>query len=161
MAMNKTHAPVAQKSVLGMLIDDHREVQALFKEFKSAKDDAKKDEIVRAACMALTAHAEIEEKHFYPYLRAADPETFGDLLDEAKVEHGSAKDLIAQLKNMQPGDDLYDARFTVLGEFTNHHVKEEEDELFPKTISKDIDLRDLAAPMMETKKQSMAAQKMK
>lgn len=161
MAMNKTHVPAAQKSVLGMLIDDHREVQAMFKAFKSAKDDAKKNEIVQGACMALTAHAEIEEKHFYPYLRDADPKTFGDLLDEAKVEHGSAKDLIAQLKRMQPGDDLYDARFTVLGEFTNHHIKEEEDELFPKTISKDIDLRELAAPMMETKKQSMAAQKTK
>ncbi|NYT75653.1 hemerythrin domain-containing protein [Alcaligenaceae bacterium] len=159
MAMNKTHAPAAQKSVLGMLIDDHREVQTLFKEFKSVKDDAKKNQIVQHACMALTAHAEIEEKHFYPFLRKADPDTFGDMLDEGKVEHGSAKDLIALLKKMKPGDDLYDARFTVLGEFTNHHITEEEDEMFSKVVSKDIDLRELEAPMLETKKQSMAAQK--
>lgn len=151
MAMNKSHAPAAQKGVLGMLIDDHREVQQLFKKFKSAKDDAEKQEIVERACMALTAHTQIEEQHFYPFLRDCDPKTFGSLLDEAKVEHASAKDLIAQLQDMQPGDDLYEAHFVVLGEYTNHHITEEEDELFPKVIERDIDLRELAGPMQDTK----------
>lgn len=156
MAMNKSHAPAAQKSVLGMLIEDHREVQKLFKDFKSAKDSAKKEEMVRHACMALTAHTEIEEQHFYPFLREADPKAFGSLLDEAKVEHASAKDLVEQLKSMKPGDDLYDAYFTVLGEYTNHHITEEEDELFPKVIEKEIDLRELEAPMQKTKEAIMA-----
>jgi len=123
MAMNKSHVPAAQKGVLGMLIDDHREAQKLFKDFKSAKEDSRKDEIVRHACTALTAHTRIEEEHFYPFLRDADPEAFGSLLDEAKVEHASAKDLIAQLQAMQPGDELYDAHFTVLGEYTTDHGK--------------------------------------
>ncbi len=152
MAMNKTHAPAAQKGVLGMLIDDHREVQKLFKEFESAKDATKKEQLVQQACTSLTAHTEIEEQHFYPFLRDADPETFGSLLDEATVEHSSSKELIAQLQNMKPGDELYDARFTVLGEYTNHHITEEEDELFPKVIDKKLDLRELEAPMQETKK---------
>ena len=156
MAMNKTHAPAAQKSVLGLLIDEHRDVQKLFKEFGSVKDDAKKEEIVRHACTALTAHTEIEEQHLYPFLRDADPDAFGSLLDEAKVEHASGKNLIAQLEKMKPGDDLYEARFLVLGEYTNHHITEEEDELFPKIIDKAIDLRELEAPMLETKEAILA-----
>ncbi|NYT36946.1 hemerythrin domain-containing protein [Allopusillimonas soli] len=154
--MNKSHVPAAQRSVLGMLIDDHREAQKLFKEFKSAKDSAAREEIVKQACMALTAHTEIEEQHFYPLLRDADPKAFGSLLNEAKVEHASAKDLISQLQAMKPADDLYEAHFTVLGEYTNHHITEEEDELFPKVIEKDIDLRHLEAPMQETKEQVLA-----
>lgn len=155
MAMNKTHVPAAQKGAIGMLIDDHREVQKLFKDFKSAKDPGEKEEIVRHACMALTAHTEIEERHFYPHLRDADPKAFGSLLDEAKVEHASSKALIAQLKRMKPGDDLYEAHFTVLGEYTNHHITEEEDELFPKVISKDLDLRGLETPMQQTKERML------
>ena len=157
MAMNKSHAPVPQKGVLGMLIDDHREAQQLFKAFKSAKDAAEKADIVRKACTALTAHTRIEEEHFYPFLRDASPETFGGLLDEATVEHASAKDLIAQLQAMKPTDDLYDAHFIVLGEYTNHHITEEEDELFAKVIDKATDLRPLEAPMAETKRQAMRA----
>src|SRR5690554_3964110 len=157
MAMNKTHAPAAQRGVLGMLIDDHREVQKLFKEFESAKDDVQKEKIVRHACAALTAHTEIEEQYLYPFLRDADPEDFGSLLNEAKVEHASSKSLVKKLEQMKPGDDLYDAHFTVLGEYTNHHITEEEDELFPKVIKKEIDLRELEAPMLETKEAILAS----
>jgi hemerythrin superfamily protein len=157
MAMNKSHAPASQKGVLGMLIDDHREAQKLFKDFKSAEDDRSKEEIVRDACSALTAHTKIEEEHFYPFLREADPETFGSLLDEARVEHASAKELIARLQAMKSADDLYDAHFTVLGEYTNHHITEEEDELFKKVIDKDIDLRELEEPMQDTRRQALSA----
>ena len=151
MAMNKSHLTAAQKGVIGMLIDDHREVQKIFKAFESEEDTSKKQEMVIEACTSLTAHAEIEEKHFYPFLRDADPEKFGDLLNEAEVEHASAKDLIAQLMQMSPEDELYDAKFTVLGEYTNHHITEEEDELFPEVAKGKYDLRELEAPMLETK----------
>lgn len=157
MAMNKSHAPAAQKGVLGMLIDDHREAQQLFKDFKSARDDGRKAEIGRHTCTALTAHTKIEEEHFYPFLREADPDAFGSLLDEAEVEHASAKDLIAQLGAMNPGDALYDAHFTVLGEYTNHHIAEEEDELFRQVIEKEVDLRTLEKPMEDTKRRALAA----
>lgn len=151
MAMNKSHLTNAQKGVLGMLIDDHRKVQKIFKAFESESDPRKKQEMVQEACTDLTAHAEIEERHFYPFLRKTDPEKFGDLLDEAVVEHASAKDLIAQLAQMNPDDELYDARFTVLGEYTNHHITEEEDELFPQVAKGEYDLRELEAPMRETR----------
>lgn len=107
--------------------------------------------MVTEACNELTVHAEIEEQIFYPFLREQNPDEFADLLNEAKVEHASAKDLITQLSTMGPEDELYDAKFTVLGEYVAHHVTEEEDELFPKIISQKIDLRDLQEPMNSLK----------
>jgi hemerythrin-like domain-containing protein len=153
--MNKSEIPAAQKAVLGMLMDDHRKVKKLFKDFKSEKDASRKEEIVREACTELTVHAELEEQQFYPFLREQDEKTFGDLLNEAKVEHASAKDLIAQLLEMGPSDELYDARFTVLGEYVNHHITEEEDELFVKIISKRVDLKELEPVLRELKQDLM------
>lgn len=153
--MNKSEIPAGQKAVLGMLMDDHRKVKKLFKEFKSEKDEARKEEIVREACTELTVHAELEEQEFYPFLREQDEKTFGDLLDEAKVEHESAKQLIAQLLEMSPEDELYDAKFIVLGEYVSHHITEEEDELFTKIISKKVDLKELEPVMTELKQDLM------
>lgn len=153
--MNKSEIPAGQKAVLGMLMDDHRKVKKLFKEFKSEKDEARKEEIVREACTELTVHAELEEQEFYPFLREQDEKTFGDLLNEAKVEHESAKQLIAQLLEMSPEDELYDAKFIVLAEYVSHHITEEEDELFAKIISKKVDLKELEPVMTELKQDLM------
>jgi hemerythrin superfamily protein len=154
--MNKSEIPAAQKGVLSMLMDDHRKVKKLFKDFEKEKDASKKEAMVREACMELTVHAQIEEELFYPFLREQDPKVFGDLLNEALVEHASAKDLISQLEAADPTDELYDAKFTVLGEYVNHHVEEEEDQLFVKVISKKIDLRELL-PELEQRKESLMA----
>lgn len=135
-----------------MLIDDHRMVEKIFKDFESEKNSKRRHKMVTEACNALTVHADLEEQIFYPFLREQDPEEFSDLLNEAKVEHASAKDLIAQLSAMSPDDELYDAKFTVLGEYVSHHVQEEEDELFPKIIELKIDLRALHEPMLEQRK---------
>ena len=85
-------------------------------------------------CEMLTVHATIEEELLYPAARDVLDEA--DLVDEAAVEHASAKDLIAQIQGMQPADELYDAKVTVLGEYIDHHVKEEEKEMFG--IQRDI-----------------------
>ena len=66
-----------------------------------------------------------------------------NLLDEAEVEHATAKDLIDQIQSMDPTDELYDAKVKVLGEYVNHHVQEEEGELFPRCQDADIDLEEL------------------
>ncbi|HWK70225.1 hemerythrin domain-containing protein [Pollutimonas sp. M17] len=154
--MNKSEIPAAQKAALSLLLDDHKKVKKIFKDFEKEKDSGAKQKMVEEACTELTIHTKIEEEKFYPYLRDQNPEAFGDLLDEALVEHASAKELIAQLQGMGPDDDLYDAKFTVLGEYVNHHVTEEEDELFPKVISKKIDLKELAQEM-ESLKQELAS----
>ena len=99
----------------------------------------------------------LKSRCFIHFLREQNPDEFGDLLNEAKVEHASAKDLIAQLSTMKPEDELFDAKFTVLGEYVSHHVQEEEDELFEKIIAKKIDLRELIEPL-QNMKESLAVE---
>jgi len=96
----------------------------------------------------LTIHATCEEEIFYPAVREAIDDM--DLMDEADVEHASAKDLIAQLEAAGPQDDHYDAKVTVLGEMIDHHVKEEEGEMFPKA-SKAIDTEAVGAELAARK----------
>ena len=78
-----------------------------------------------------------------------------DLLDEAEVEHASAKDLIAQISSMSPDEELYDAKVTVLGEYVKHHVKEEEDEIFPKAKKAGVDMEELGNLLAERKQELM------
>ena len=127
---------------LDMLMEDHERVTEMFEEYESTKDDedeGDKVERVQEICLELTIHATIEEEIFYPAARQALGDDGKDLLDEAEVEHASAKDLIVQLSEAQPGDDLYDAKVKVLGEYVKHHVAEEEGELFPKLRDGDFD----------------------
>jgi hypothetical protein len=148
------------QDAIALLIEDHKKVQAMFKAFEKLKEDEASDEekaeIVQQTCQELTVHAEIEEEIFYPAARNALDEEDADLLDEAEVEHASAKDLIEQLEVMEPGDELYDAKFTVLGEYINHHIKEEQDELFPKVRKTDLDIQELGADLAERKQELMA-----
>ena len=129
---------------IALLISEHREVNELFKQFEELGDraKAKKKKIVDAVCTALTVHAQIEEEIFYPAVRASVKDA-DDLVDEAAVEHASAKDLIAQLKSMSPSDDLYDAKVAVLGEYIEHHVKQEETEMFVMVKNTKLDLQRL------------------
>ena len=98
-----------------MLRDDHKRVSAMFNLFRKMMDkssDAAKQKLVTQICGELTVHTTLEEKIFYPAARAALAKTGEDLLDEAEVEHASAKDLIAQLESASPGEDLYGAKVT-------------------------------------------------
>jgi hemerythrin superfamily protein len=140
-----------------LLMADHKEVKTLFKQYdKLAKGegaDEEKQAIAEEICTMLTVHATVEEEIFYPAAREAMDEQ--DLLDEAEVEHASAKDLIAQIRGMSPADELYDAKVKVLGEYVDHHVQEEEKELFPKVRKADLDLKQLGAAMEARKQQLM------
>ena len=137
---------------------DNERVAKLFEQFEKLKqkggDDDSKDEIVNHICAELSIHAQIEEEIFYPVVR--DSLDADDLLDEAEVEHAGAKDLIAQLESMQPSDPLYDAKVIVLGEYIKHHVKEEQDEMFPKVKKAKIELRALGDELMQRKQELMA-----
>ncbi|HET9160794.1 MAG TPA: hemerythrin domain-containing protein [Caulobacteraceae bacterium] len=128
------------QDAIALLKADHKEVDQMFKQFESAKADSRKQTLVAKIVMALKVHTQIEEEIFYPACRG---EIDDDMLDEAKVEHQSAKDLIAQIEGMQVGEELYDAKVTVLGEYIRHHVKEEEGEMFPEVRKTDLDLKAL------------------
>ena len=147
----------ARPDATTLLAKDHKDVKALFKRYeklsKAEADGSERQALAEQICEMLTAHATIEEEIFYPAVRAADVDE--DLLDEAAVEHASAKDLIAQIQSMSPEDDLYDAKVTVLGEYINHHVQEEEGEMFPKCRKADMDLAELAQQLSERKAELM------
>jgi hemerythrin superfamily protein len=156
----KTRQQAARKSgapgdAISLLKADHREVKGWFDDYEDAEDDAEKAALSANICAALKVHTQIEEEIFYPAARAATGDN--DLLDEAKVEHAGAKDLIAQIEAMNVGDDLYDAKVKVLGEQIKHHVEEEETELFPEALEAKMDLKalgeQLAARKMELMKQ--------
>jgi hemerythrin superfamily protein len=155
MPQERTKATQSSKvDAITLLTQDHRDVEKLFKEFEKAKkneDDGAKAEVVKRVCIALTAHAEIEEEIFYPAVRRETDEE--DMMDEAEVEHGSIKELVASLEEMEPSDDLYDAKMTVLAEYVKHHVKEEEGEMFPKVKKRKLDLSTLGTEMMERKRE--------
>jgi hemerythrin superfamily protein len=104
--------------------------------------------------MELTVHALAEEEVFYPVARRAISDD--DMMNEADVEHDSAKDLIAQIQSMSSNDEMYDAKVTVLGEYIDHHVKEEENEMFPKVRKAKVDLEELGMQLMMIKEQIMA-----
>lgn len=160
---SKTSARGSAPDAVQLLTTDHKEVKALFKEYdklvEQDKGDEEKEALARQICLMLTVHATIEEELFYPAARDAIEEV--DLLDEAEVEHGSAKELIAQIESMKPSESLYDARVKVLGEYVSHHVKEEEGELFPKVKKAKLDLAALGEAIAARKKDlipEMAAQ---
>lgn len=134
-------AAAKQQDVLALLKQDHANVKAMFEQYEELGDRAfaSKQKLAGEICLELTRHATAEEEIFYPAVRAAARDN-EDLIDEATVEHASAKDLIAQIMAADPHDDLYDAKVKVLKEYILHHVKEEEGEMFPKAKRAGLDL---------------------
>jgi hemerythrin superfamily protein len=140
---------------IALLKADHKLVKDLFKQAGKLKDGQEKNRIVQKICDELTVHTAIEEEIFYPAVRAAIDDE--DLMDEADIEHAGAKELIAQLRKLKPGDDHYDARVTVLGEQIDHHVKEEHEEMFPKARKSDVDLKVLGDQLRQRKAELTAS----
>jgi len=139
-AKSRTSSPV---DALALLRADHKTVADLFAEFEKRKarlDVAKKRELAGRICGGLTVHATIEEEIFYPAVREHCPDA-GDLLDEADVEHGSLKELISHIESGAGDDGHFEAQVKVLGEYVKHHVREEQNELFPLVRASDLDLR--------------------
>jgi hemerythrin superfamily protein len=149
-----TETATRSMDALALLKADHRKVEELFSEFEGARRADQKARIVKQICLELTVHAALEEQEFYPVAREAldDDE---DLVDEANVEHASLKWLIAQLEGATPDTELYAAKVTVLKEYVQHHVKEEEKEMFPKLKKTELDLKALGEKMAETKVELM------
>src|SRR5262245_1506912 len=116
----------SEHEAIAQLTEDHARVKKLFKQYeKLAKDEAEeseRQELASMICAELTAHSTAEEEIFYPAAREVLDEP--DLIDEAEVEHASAKDLIAQIQDSSPDDPQFDAKVKVLGEYINHHVQE-------------------------------------
>lgn len=145
---------LAPTEAIAMLRADHKKVSSLFDAFEKTKSAARKKKIVSEICLELTVHTTLEEELFYPAVKAALKDH--ELIPEANVEHGSVKDLIAQVRDVEPGGEMYDARVRVMGEFVKHHVKEEQNEMFPKAKKTNLDLIALGAQMAARKADLMA-----
>ncbi len=146
-------AETKTQDALALLKEDHRKVEKLFKDYESAKGEGRKEKLARQISLELTIHTTIEEEIFYPACKGKIDE---DLLKEAYVEHDAAKLLMAEIEagNGQ-SDDFFDAKVQVLGEQIDHHVKEEEDELFPEVRKADIDTKALAEQLAARKRELM------
>jgi hemerythrin superfamily protein len=147
-----------EQDAVTLLSADHAEVKQLFERYRQlvegSADEDRRGQLAGEICSALTVHAEIEEDIFYPAMREALDDEL--LLDQAEVENAAARELIEQIESMDPGDALYDAKVLVLGEYIDHHVQEEENEIFPQAEKSGIDLDMLGADLGERKRELMS-----
>jgi hemerythrin superfamily protein len=158
MTATKTIAPdkakPAPKDAIALLKADHEAVSQMFAEYEKTRSVPKKKALVAEICTALSVHAQIEEEIFYPTVKTALKDKL--LVPEATVEHASVKDLIAQLEGVEPDGEMYDAKVKVLSEYVKHHVKEEQNEMFPKVKSSSLDMVKLGARMAARKDELLA-----
>lgn len=151
---SRARKSAAPRDALALLRADHQLVQELFDKFEKTRAEERKSALAEQICKELTVHAQIEEEILYPAAREAIRDE--DLIHEATVEHQSAKDLIAQIEAGDPGDELFDAKVKVLGEYVKHHVREEQNELFPQVRKTKLDLKELGQRLMARKEELMA-----
>jgi hemerythrin superfamily protein len=124
-----------------MLKQQHREVEKLFEELEAGKSAGAKRKTFNELADALAVHATIEERHFYPGVKQKQTE---DILLESVEEHLEIKRAIADLLQLEPDEDTFEAKVKVLQEDIEHHVEEEETELFPK-VEKLFEVEELDA----------------
>jgi hypothetical protein len=137
-----------------LLVSDHLAADKCFKHYetlaKKKAPAAQRKALAEKVCGMLKVHTRIEEEIFYPAARQAGLEDM--MMNEAYIEHASAKELIAQIEAGAPDSDYYDAKVKVLGDYIGHHVLEEHTEMFPKCRRSKMDLVDLAQRMAVRKK---------
>ena len=137
-----------------LLRNDHRTVEGLFKKFEKAGPNAHKTkkDLVEKIIEELSIHAAIEEQVLYPAARKAVPDASDEVL-EALEEHHIVKWVLSELDGMEPTDERFQAKVTVLIENVRHHVEEEEDDLFPqlRKAMKRKELEELAQAMEKAK----------
>jgi hemerythrin superfamily protein len=144
------------QDAVSVLKSDHRNVEILFEKYE-ATDQGAKAELAKQICTELIVHTQLEEELFYPACREKDVED--DLLNEAQVEHDSAKVLIKELITQTPDNEYYDAKVKVLGEYIKHHVSEEEkpsDGIFAKAQEAGVDMIALGQRIQQRKGELMA-----
>ena len=146
--------PKAQEAT-AMLRADHKHVSSLFELYEAARSPAKKKDLVASICTELSVHAQVEEEIFYPAVKQALKDH--QLVPEASVEHATLKDLIAQVKGIEPDGEMFDAKIKVLSEYVKHHVKEEQEEMFPKARETNLDMVALGAKMATRKEELLAS----
>jgi len=145
----------AYEDAIDLLDADHKAVKKMFIDYDALCEDGasagERQALAEKICMALTVHAQIEEEIFYPAVRKA---TDSDALMEAALaEHAQAKKLIARIQGMKASSADYDATVQELAKTIDQHVLEEREQIFLQAKNAALDLRALAVPLAERKKQ--------
>lgn len=146
----------ARAEVIEMLKEDHKRVKKAFRDFSKLdpeNDSQACQQLADQICTDLQLHARLEEEVFYPAARSGMDEP--ELIEEAEVEHASAKWLIEQLRTMSPDNPRFAATVTVLGEYVKHHIKEEEGDIFEKLSRSRIEWEALLEEMHERRTELM------
>ena len=151
----KAATSAAAPEATALLRADHKRVSALFEQYEGTRSAAKKKTIVSTICHELSVHAQIEEEIFYPAVKAALKDK--EMVPEATVEHATLKELIAQVKDKEPDGEMFDAKIKVMSEYVKHHVKEEQNEMFPKAKKTRLDMNALGARMAARKEELLAS----
>ncbi len=138
-----------------LLKADHKRVSDLYEQYEKTRSNAKKRTLVASICRELSVHAQVEEEIFYPAVKAALKDK--EMVPEAHVEHASLKELIAQVRDKEPDGEMFDAKIKVMSEYTKHHVKEEQTEMFPKARKTRLDMKQLGAQIAARKEELMAS----
>lgn len=138
---NKPATSIKAQDATVLLRADHKLVSGLFEDFEKASTKAMKKKLVSKICMELSVHAQVEEEIFYPAVKQALKDH--ELVPEATVEHETLKSLIAQVEGVEPDGEMFDAKIKVLCEYVEHHVKEEQNEMFPKAKATKLDMMKL------------------
>nr|WP_295773116.1 hemerythrin domain-containing protein [Rhodoferax sp.] len=154
-----TRSVAKTQDAIAILRADHALVSGLFSQYEKTRSVPKKKALVAQICTELSVHAQVEEEIFYPAVKVALRDK--ELVPEATVEHATLKDLISQVEGKEPDGEMFDAKITVLSEYVKHHVKEEQNEMFPKAKSTKLDMADLGAQILARKEElkSQAAAK--
>jgi hemerythrin superfamily protein len=142
------------QNAIALLRADHKKVSELFAQYEKTRSPEKKRTIVAEICIELGVHSQIEEEIFYPAAKRALRDR--ELVPEALVEHASVKSLMAQVEGVKPDGEMFDAKIKVLSEFVKHHVKEEQNEIFPKAAKTKLDMNELGAQLAARKEQLLA-----
>jgi hemerythrin superfamily protein len=140
--------PTPEEDAIALLRADHDKVEDLFSsydEIKYGRSDGEKKRLVNEICREIRTHAALEEELFYPAVRAEVADD--DLMNEATVEHDSIGRLVSELETMDVADDMMNAKMHVLEAYITHHVREEEENIFPRARESGLDMAALAAQM--------------
>lgn len=136
-----------------LLQRDHRQVESWFHACESLSDEQQKADLIQRICMALKVHTQIEEEIFYPRARAETGEQ--GLIQEAINEHAEVKQLVTEIEQRQAQGQDCTEQLEAMRQAVQHHVQEEENELFPKVRNADIDLFALGSELATRRSELM------
>jgi iron-sulfur cluster repair protein YtfE (RIC family) len=151
---SKLSLPAKSQDATALLSEDHKLVSGLFESYEKALTKSMKKKLVSQICMELSVHTQVEEEIFYPAVKQALKDR--ELVPEATVEHETLKALIAQVEGVEPDGEMFDARIKVLCEYVEHHVKEEQEEMFPKAKATQLDMKELGGQIAARKQELIA-----